>query len=750
MSSKWIDGFETSRADADLRLRGYLYTTAGTQCVMPPSATGVAGTGLAQIGAAQVVTSPAFSGAAGVMGYWTGYTVNQAWAAGGFSLGVSATANLSAVTGKYYGYAMGSQGGNTAFPGGIAFDGTNYWAIGYNGAAYNLFYSPDLTNWTISPSQPTAMTATSTVIYLGGGIIAVMAATTGSSAYVILYSNNSGTSWATATFPNAYATSGATCYAVAGATGNSTYPHVAFATTPVSNSYVTLAVGSVTGGFTSVVATTTTGTVYAWRPKVLGTVLLIGDNTSVYSAIASSSTLNTSAAWNTATMSIGNVSDVTYNPNSNVYVFATSSGIWTVPNPGTAGTPAVLTGALTATQHYSTVAMTSVYWNSATSLMVAFGASGHVISSPDGLTWTEAGAKILPVGVSGYNYSSSIYDGSRYVVCTDSTTGTVNTSSDGVNNWATTYANHKTPTAASTSSVNGIMAFAVSTTTKPTNPTGTSAVSLSTNSPTFIISPITVSAAGVMSLYVVKGGAGLSPSTVVNTTISSSATTPQSATAYYEIVYVSTATANTFNVSINVNGASVYSASAVLLGSSTTDTTSELFFTPMPSTQQVAQIDDFYFNIIDGNGFSGAQGIINIVARRAETDVQDNWVKNGTASSNSLSTNQPAYSSQSANYVSSNNSGDKDIYSSTDTLPAGYTVKAIALEGVFVKTSTSTPVVSIGLSSGGTESDGSQVTLPTQNTPVFISSNFDKNPNGSVAWTNSTALAAEMVLNHIT
>ncbi|MGF3867630.1 hypothetical protein ACQX8V_14540, partial [Staphylococcus aureus] len=136
------------------------------------------------------------------------------------------------------------------------------------------------------------------------------------------------------------------------------------------------------------------------------------------------------------------------------------------------------------------------------------------------------------------------------------------------------------------------------------------------------------------------------------------------------------------------------------------------------------------------------------IVRRPTSDTQAQWTKVGSASSNALTVSQPAMSSQSANYVTSNTPGDKDIYSSTDTIPAGYSVKAVQVEGYFTKASTSTPSVSIGVISGSSESDGASFAVAGA-TPSYTAKIVEKDPNGNVAWTNSAVLASKPVINHI-
>jgi hypothetical protein len=183
------------------------------------------------------------------------------------------------------------------------------------------------------------------------------------------------------------------------------------------------------------------------------------------------------------------------------------------------------------------------------------------------------------------------------------------------------------------------------------------------------------------------------------------------------------------------------------MASSTTDTTSLLIIV-LSRRNDFVGYDDMYFTVQDGTGVVGPLGPVNIITSPPTTDVSDQWVKTGSAASNSLSVNQPAFSSQSANYVSSANAGDKDVYSSANTLPAGYTVKAVQVEAYFTKTSTSSPTANVGIVSGGSESDSANVTA-SGTSAVYVSQIANLNPNGNAVWNNAAAIAAEIALNHV-
>ncbi len=736
MTLKTMDGFETCRQDSDLRTRGYTYWT-GVSSVVSPSSTGTGGFGVSQLTPANTDHTDfpfSTSSAPSSFGFCPGLAINSLWTAGGFAFGISARSNLG--TGNSLTYGASSQILNDA----AIFDGTKYWALQYNGSAYNLATSPDLKTWTVTPSQPPiAMANTTSLAYMGNGVVAccIRAVTTAQNVY---YTNNNGASWSTQTLSTQ---SSGPALGKAFATGNPTYPHGVVFATAINGTACGVYIGTL-GGTMTLVNSMATSTLYlpSMRVQIIGGIIFAfnGAGTTA-TATASNASLNTAGAWTSWGGLNANSSDIAYNPVSNLYVVADPSGIATFPNTGAAGTPVAPTAAVTLTRRYSTVGIQNVFWNG--TVMVGIGLSGHVVTSPDGITWTEAGAKILPVGTANYDYLTTIYDGSKYVIFTDATTGCVITTPDGVSNYQCQYTADKVFSAGGTTDANGIVVYPVSAI--PAIPL-TSAAAYVLGTKAYVLSPQAVSS-GSITAYLALEVVGTSISAAKTITVATGVVTRAQATHYYEFVYTKNAgTTNQFTFTLYVDGTLQYTDSAFQFAP-TTDTTSMPFFA-IPGTQNVSQWDDMYFNVIDGLGLSGALGPVSIVARRPGTDVQDQWVKNGSAASNSLSVAQLAVSSNQTNYLTSSNAGDKDIYTSADTLPVGYAAKAVQVEGYFARTGASAPVVNLGISSGGVESDGTAFTVASA-TPVFTSTILEKDPNGSKAWTNTTVLATQIVNNHV-
>jgi len=356
----------------------------------------------------------------------------------------------------------------------------------------------------------------------------------------------------------------------------------------------------------------------------------------------------------------------------------------------------------------------------------------------------EQGQHILPVGVSGTDWRCAIYDGTRYVLFSDPTNGVIATTPDFQTGYQATYFAEAAETTSGYLSGIGVWAAVP--------PFGT----------TFTLAAVTGNTNYGQGVRIVAGavsganrpvqvwqGNNSGTSFQLFTTAPNVSTTPLYH--YYELKATKDpATVNNFFISLYVDGTlqSGIQAASIQLGTGTSDTTS-LLILALQRSGQWTLFDDLYFTLDDGTGVVGPLGAVNIVARRPNSDVQAQWVKNGSAASNSLSVNQPALSSGSANYNSSNNAGDKDIYASSDTLPAGYTPRAVMVEGVFTRTSSTAPTVNIGLKSGSTESDSGNVSL-SNNNATYVSQVFQTDPNGGAAWTKTAVQNAAIVANHVT
>ncbi len=729
MTLKLMQGFESMRDDTDFRTQGWVTAPSKVQAALAPSFSAVAGTSMRSLGAGSASAAvPGATGAPDIGYYNTGITINQAYLAGGFSYGFNARFN----SGVQSSYASGS----TANPNQSCFDGTNYWAIRISGGVYQVAYSTDLINWSVTSSQPPGgLDSSASIAYMGSGLIAVVRVTGSTSSLAVYYTNNLGVSWTT----QVLATSGSstTILGSATATGNATYPHaVMIGTNGVAGSNSGLYVGTLGGTMTLVSALT--GLNASSKPHLISGLVVfplyssVAGNSYVTSATASNSALNTTGAWSLATLnaSAGAVVDIAYSPSSNNWVIASTNGLWSFPNTGAAGTPVAPTGSITATQRYSTVGMLDVWWTG--TQFMAHGQSGHIVTSPDGVTWTETGGHILPVGVAGTDWRSSLYDGSRYVLFSDSTNGVIATTPDGVTNYQTQYVQEGAEIAPATNYAFYAPGVMGSTTAPVSGGTWTAVTGM------FCV--------GVNAVSGATRTVGLS-----YTTTSYEATLPALSAPgshYFEIVATSVGgTANAFTTNLYVDGTLALTSAAARAFTTTTDTTSVIILT-LGRGARFTAVDDMYFTLQDGTGLVGPLGPVSIVVEAPVTDVQAQWVKTGTAVSNSLSSGTTSLSSNSGNYVSSANAGDKDIYGTTAVSVTGYTVKAVQVEGYLSNTGTGTVVANVGLVSGGTESDGTNQSLTTA-TPTYASNIYSTNPNGNVPWTLAAASAANVALNHI-
>jgi hypothetical protein len=727
MTLKYMQGFETCRDDPDVRAQGWIVTGSPRRVAFPPGTTTLAGTGMFPIGANTSPTNtPGSATFAGVGYYNTGITINQAWTAGGFTMGFSGKFNSTI----FASYGAGATNNSSQ----ACFDGTLYWAIRLISAAFTVCTSPDLKNWTATPAQPaTAMSAQSTLSYMGSGVVMVVGMAYNATLYCS-YTSNTGSSWSTQSTGSATNPS----YGIGFPTGNSTYPHAVMIS---SSNTGGLYVGSL-GGTLSPITTFPAATQnVAGRPRTFGTLLVanyVGSTGAVNLAMATNSnaSLNTAGAWTVGVSSVttlGTPMDIAYSSISNLWILTTTNGIYTIPNSGVSGTPTAISGTFTATSRYTTVGMLNV--SVVGSTVIATGQQGHIVTSADGgITWVESGGHIIPVGTAGTDWRCAIYDGTKYILFSDPTNGIIATTPDLQTYYQCMYGQE----GAESSSYSYLNRVGVCGCSGAFGSTFT----LTTNTGYGIGSGAVSGGSRIVTLYYTSTAAGTTTLTVPGTTL----------THYYEMKFVKDpATVNNFFMNLYVDGTLVIAnATSQPFGNSAADTTS-LIIMVVTSGGQWSQYDDMYFTVDDGvaGQLQGPLGVINIVNSPPTTDVSDQWVKNGSAASNSLSVNQPALSSQSANFVSSSNSGDKDVYSSANTVPAGYTVKAVQVEGYFTKTSTTAPVANIGIVSGGAEVDSANATM-SGTSAVYVSQVQSTNPNGNVAWTNTTAIAAQIALNHVT
>jgi hypothetical protein len=730
MTLRYMQGFESMRDDTDFRAQNWVPGPTKQLAGFIPSITSVGGTSLHMIGSGSAsATASGASGAVDLGCLNTGVTVNQAWLAGGFTFGFNARYNSGIVAS--YGAGQMSNCNQACF------DGSLYWAIRVVAGVYSIATSPDLKNWTVIPSQPpTTLQANATIASMGGGVIAVVINTSSSTSQVVYYTNNQGASWSSQTLGTV--ASAAASIGVACATGNTSFPHAVMIGTQIAGSATVVYVGTLGGTMTQVVtATSSVGAINGARPRIIGGLLVFMTyNNQIVTATAANSSLNTSGAWTTTAAWTGSVvytTDVAYNPVSNLWVVtAGTGGIYTAPNSGAAGTPVALTGTPVFTNRYSAAGMQNVFWTG--SQLVATGINGHIVTSPDGLTWTESGGHLIPVGTSGTDWRCTLYDGSRYVLFSDQTNGVIATTPDGVTNYQAQYIQDGTENRNVTNACGSVGVYS-GTAPAPTTGLWTSNANIAT-----IVVGAPTASTRPLALYYGTGASSYAATATVSTT---------NPVHYFEIVATATATANTFMLSVYIDDLLVMSdPTARLQGASTTDTTSLLILVPSRSGSFVAY-DDMYFTLQDGVAPSGRLSPVSIVAETPNTDVSVQWVKNGTAVSNSLSAGVAALSLNPGNYVSSTNAGDKDVYgTTTGVIPSGYTVRAVQVEGYIAQNGSGTVVANVGIISGSTESDGTSVSV-SSTTPTYTSQIYAKDPNGSIAWTAAAVNAAQTVLNHI-
>ena len=746
MALKFAEGFETSVDDSDIRARGWLFSPTKRYAGLPPSKTSAVGSiGLRRFvnNGSDAATAVGATGAADIGYYNTGITVNQAWTAGGFTFGSSATHYSGSMVQVG---ATGTTGPSGQALGCIDFDGTNYWACT---SATKIAKSTDLNTWTNTTAQPTGITLSSTVSYMGSGVVVVVPQTSTPTTLAVSYTSNGGTTWSTQTLATGISTTTGAQYGIAFPTGNATYPHGILIGISDNSAANGLYIGTLGGTFVQVVG----GTAYTMgffvpRPVVINGYIYASDasnnaTTAGFYSAPVSGAINTPGAW--TKWSVGNIpnpSQIAYFQSANLFlVSSVTNGLYTIPNTGGSGTPVPPTTATTASNPYVAAGVYGIAASSSTAVIFpdvfnSISANNTIFTSTDAATWTPQ-FKIWPDlgGTNRNGWCTTFYDGTQYVavgsVGSAAHSQIICTTDDGVNNWRIRYASDTS----SNGTTGGFSGLGVCTATAA--PVSGSTWTVGTSG-AWLNATVPSAGSSTISFYTTTNSATAASTAAVTTT--------GALTHYYEIKAVATATANTFNISWYVDGTLKATSSGVLLGSSTSDTTSLLILN-MPRCGAWQQFDDMYLTLDNGTGLQGPAGPIYIAARRPTTDVQDQWSPNGTAT-NSLATNQTGLSSRTNRYSSTFTDGAKDIYSSTDSTPSSYKVKAVQIEGYFSQLSTVAPTAKLSLISNGNQVDATTVTVNTSQ--VYTSTIVEQNPNGNVAWTPGTVNSSQFAITKVT
>lgn len=730
MALKFVEGFETTRDDNDFRTRGWLAAPTKRYASLAPAKTTIGVTGLRRFinNGSDAATTVGATGATDIGYLNTGITVNQAWTAGGFSWGASAT--------HYSGSAIQIGAAGTGGPSGqalgcIDFDGTNYWACT---SATKIAKSTDLLNWTNTTAQPSGITLSSTVSFMGSGTIMVVPQTATPTTLAVSYTTNGGTSWATQTLATGITTTTGAQYGIGFATGNPTYPHGILIGISDNSAANGLYIGTLGGTFVQVIG----GTAYTMgffvpRPVVVNGYIYTTDasnnatSAGFYSAPVSGA-INTAGAWTKwALNNVPNPSQLAYFQGADLFIIGSvTNGAFTIPNTGGVGTPVPPTAAATASNPYTAAGVYGIAASSSTAVIFpdalnSISANNTILTSTDAVTWSPQ-FKIWPNlgGATLNGWCTVFYDGTQYVavgaVGNAAHSQILISTDDGVNNWRIRYASD-TSSNGTTGGFSGLGVCTASAapTSGGTWTTGTAACWLNTTVPS-------------------AGSATVSFFTTTNSATAASTksvTTSGALTHYYNIQAVAVGgTANTFNISWYVDGVLSATSSNVALGTGTGDTTSLLILN-FPRSGGWQQFDDVYLTLDNGVGMTGVQTIY-CTARRPTNDVQDQWAPTGQAT-NSLATNQQALSSRSDRYVSTYTDGAQDKYSSSDAVQTTYKVKAVQIEGYFKRLSTVSPTAKVSLISNGQQVDSTAVTVGT--TDILASAIVENDPNGNIAWT---------------
>ncbi len=743
MALRYANGFEGVRDDNDWRAMGWITPStqvgAHTVCGVP-SITGISGTSIKVMGpyAATALRLPNQGATYQDPGMFdTGYTVNQLWAAGGFAFG-------------FYGYFnSGTQNQIAAVqPNQVVYDGSQYyWAIMLTGTGtYNVAYSTDAVHWTATVAAPnaTSLASNSTLCVIGSGPTATVYVnnnTNNSASSWGSYTTNLGTSWTTPTVPPV---SGNWNLGGCASTGNSSFPLVFGADIATTAGGVYVYASGLTGSPIQVVTGPGTAISYAIKyvPNAACTVAL--GSTGTINVGAASASLGTSAGWPAAT-TLSGVRDMTYF--NGVWIAATSAGISTAPPASTGPVTGPSSSATWTAQLSAAAGIRAVTANSVIAVAVGYDPTttslGAIWTSTNGTTWTKSN-RLLRYATAATGFSNVIWDGTRFLIFGGSSNNIIAQSTDGFQ-WNPIYYPDYTETVESSSgSITGLYLGTLASGVYSA-PTGSTT---STNM-LFVIEAGALSSGNrVVQALVGQYGA----SNTVNSFTSLGSTTINTSTNpgnYYELIFIPTATANTFIVSFSVNGTVIStSATGYLLTASTTDTTSHVLIN-LGRAGTFTAFDDMSFSDYSGTVFNKNLGPINMVVNTPVSDVQAQWTRGGSQASNAAAVGLNSFTNASnvAGYnVSTFTTGAKDIYNMSATIPTNFTGRALLVEGYFERSGGSVaPTVTVGAVSGSAEVDSANVSVPNTSTPTYAYLLVPTDPNTGAAWASNSALTSAKV-----
>jgi hypothetical protein len=790
MTLQYMEGFETTAENSDIKARGWNTSTSttvhGVSVVAVPSRTGVGGRGLMLKGPYNTVNGLPFTAASsndfGL--YNTGKSINSLWKSGGFVLGFNATFNST----KQVELAC-------YYPNQITYDGSKYyWAVGLiSGTTVGIFYSTDLQNWTQTVTTPAVRvdvyiqvigSGPNATIVVGGNFADSYGSTpTQQQAY---YSQDMGTTWTAIAYGSQQGWAGSSL-----ATGSAKYPFITvagytdtstdtnaglffFTSSNLSGGGNNLGMAVKVGAWTGQSAYSTyfsmarskqgyacfqsTAVPYNSNGNAGNTIM--PQSVASYWTIASlASALDTQSSYTKTASITGLQFDICYFAPTRTWVSAGYGGVWTAPESSAAGsTPVGPTAGWVNPVALGTLSAWSVDTNG--SIIVAVGHDpsstnpmGAIYTSTDGVTWTKSNhftassANTSGSAIGLMRFSSVFWDGARFIVTGMRNVSFLLTSSDGLV-WGCQYYPDYTEAAASVCSsflgfYGGTLANGVYTgwTTTSTSNNGVGIYAAAVSSGARTVSSIVVNGAGNV-------GTSYGP------TQSLSVAAGVSLSHYYEIIATPQAGyPNAFTYQIAIDGVIIGSISGINTNSgllaAAGDTGTTMLLINLPRSGTFTVIDDIYLTdfVADAAGNTGQLGVVNIVGGQPTSDVNDHFLQTGSTGTHAAQVAVPLSQSQGAVY--SYDVGAQDVYGVTSAIPANYRVQAVQAEAFFARYGTTGGIASVGLVSNGAEVDSTSVSALTA-TPVMASLIQPVDPKTNSQWTIAGARAAQLVVTKTT
>lgn len=197
---------------------------------------------------------------------------------------------------------------------------------------------------------------------------------------------------------------------------------------------------------------------------------------------------------------------------------------------------------------------------------------------------------------------------------------------------------------------------------------------------------------------------------------------------------------NSASYQLWLDGTSLFSGTADTTTTANAYSNSILLGNNSGLTLNACIFDDFYLFDTSGTRNNVVLNTSPKVETRFPTgDSQTQWTSTGANNWSQVDENPPDGGTTN---VSSGDAGDEDLYSYPALLNAATAVYTVAVRGNIKRSDTGARTIDLRLKSNTTTSSGSNAGQTPGTTYGWLSSYFDADPNGNIAWTDTAVNSA--------